>query len=193
MLSCAFFGITRQHIVIERLFPLVFSREHTSASKVTSLRNSKISSADLEMNFDGFLSTVNGWGRYQKTKFLLVCLTYMVPPIMVYTWSFTAATPDFRCRHPEQTSDAYIDLLNDRFNQLYQPTQDQCAREQTRLSLKECQRCYRQSLFNRSSTSLDLQPCQTYVFDRSIYERTLVEEVSASSFLLDERSPLADF
>ena len=137
---------------------------------------------ELAMNFDGFLATVNGWGRYQKTKFLFVCLTYMVPPIMVYAWSFTAATPDFRCRQPDPATDAYTDLFNDKFKAFYQPSEEQCKREQTRLSLKECQRCYRQSSDNRSATSLELQACETYVFDRSIYKRTLVEEVSCSSF-----------
>jgi hypothetical protein len=121
------------------------------------------------MNFDTFLATVNGWGHYQKVKFIFVCLTYMVPPIMVYTWSFTAAIPEFQCRHP------YSDISSHLSNDLYQPTEDQCKLHQKLISIKECQRCYRRS---EPSNISHLEICDSYVFNRSIYKKTLVEEVS---------------
>ncbi len=97
------------------------------------------------MKFDTFLATIDGWGHYQKVKFIFICLTYMVPPIMVYTWSFTAATPDFRCHHPSKIHDTYSNTSNELFNKLYQPTKTECTLHQKLISLKECQRCYQKS------------------------------------------------
>lgn len=129
------------------------------------------------MKFDTFLSTIDGWGHYQKVKFIFICLTYMVPPIMVYTWSFTAATPNFRCHHPTEIQDAYSDTSNELFNKFYQPTKTECTFHQKLISLKECQRCYQKSQASNNSTISHLQTCKDYVFDRSIYQKTLVEEV----------------
>lgn len=125
------------------------------------------------MKFDTFLSSINSWGHYQRIKFIFICLTYMVAPIMVYTWSFTAATPDFRCYDPSKTDDTYDEQSNKIFNKFYQPTKDECALHHQLISVKECQRCYRKSRLDNSS----LQACDAYVFDRSIYKTTLVEEV----------------
>jgi hypothetical protein len=31
------------------------------------------------MTFDDFLHTINDFGRYQKLRYILICLTYMLP------------------------------------------------------------------------------------------------------------------
>lgn len=134
------------------------------------------------MKFDAFLATVNAWGHYQKVKFVFICLTYMIPPVMVYAWSFTAATPDFRCRTPNGLDDTYQETANQRFHHLLRPTANECAAHQKLLSLKECQRCYRRVAPSNNS---QLQACDGYVFDRSVYKRTLVEEVQRSDGGLD--------
>jgi hypothetical protein len=130
------------------------------------------------MKFDSFLATIDGWGHYQKVKFIFICLTYMVPPIMVYTWSFTAATPDFRCHYPSKFDDTYSDTSNELFNKFYQPSKDECEFHYKLISLKECQRCYRKSKPSNNSKISNLQICERYVFDRNFYEKTLVEEVN---------------
>ena len=138
------------------------------------------------MKFDAFLALINDWGPYQKVKFVFICLSYMVPPIMVYTWSFTAATPDFRCHYPSLEQDVYNATLNKLFNTAYEPRADECAHYHNRLSLKECQRCYqRTSELRNNSTMSNLQKCNGYIFDRSVYRTTLVEEVRLK---VDERS-----
>ena len=96
---------------------------------------------------------------------------------MVYTWSFTAATPDFRCRNPSIIADVYSELSNDAFNKMYRPTKVECQRHHQFLSLNECQRCHRKSISGDNLTIDNLQPCDDYVFDTSVYRRTLVEEV----------------
>lgn len=122
------------------------------------------------MQFDDFYQTIGSFGRYQKTKYFLICLTYMFPPIMVYTWSFTAATPDFRC---EQSA------AGTRMN--YVPSESQCRQYHNEISVSECQRC-----FYFSNASVDpaqhddaLTACTSFAFDRTHYQSTLVEEVRA--------------
>lgn len=74
---------------------------------------------------------------------------------MVYTYSFTAAIPNFHCQ----------------FNEEYQVTKEECLIYQKSISLKECQRC-----FIRSNQSIE--SCQTYIFDKTYYQSTLTEEVN---------------
>ncbi len=134
------------------------------------------------MKFDTFLATVGDWGKFQKVKYTFICLTYMLPPIMVYTYTFTAATPNFRCNNPEIISaDDYSVASNQLFDLKYKPTKDQCESEQKRLSLKECQRCYTQPKFGfnqtRNQSNEKLEKCVKYTYEKLYYEKTLVEEV----------------
>ena len=126
------------------------------------------------MQFDDFYRTVGEFGRYQKTKYFLICLTYMFPPIMVYTWTFTAATPSFHCRVP--LDDAAGMPIRDAALSRYVPSEAQCREYQSRISVHECQRCFQTVNRNQSHGDL-LTPCTSFTFDRTYYELTLVEEV----------------
>ncbi|CAF0837598.1 unnamed protein product [Rotaria sordida] len=135
------------------------------------------------MKFDTFLATVGDWGRFQKVKYTIICLTYMLPPIMVYTYTFTAAQPNFRCQNPELMSlDSYNESFNKFFDSKYKPTENQCLNQKKSISLKECERCYMQpsvEFHARSSQSnRQLEPCNKFVFEKVDYEKTLVEEWS---------------
>lgn len=135
------------------------------------------------MKFDTFLATINDWGRFQKVKYTLICLTYMLPSMMVYTYTFTAAKPEFRCMMPAEVgADEYNVTFNQRFDLLYKPTSDQCTRDQTGLSLSECQRCSLRS----ADLNEPLEKCDEYVFDRKYYKDTLVEEVSIDARLAND-------
>ncbi|CAF0964964.1 unnamed protein product [Rotaria magnacalcarata] len=132
------------------------------------------------MKFDTFLATVNDWGRFQKVKYALICLTYMLPPIMVYTYTFTGAVPNFRCANPDSIdTDEYNNESNILYDAMYKPTKEQCTGIGTLLSVVECQRCYIQSKSNnQDSVDVQLHKCQNYVYDRKYYKKTLTEEWS---------------
>lgn len=131
------------------------------------------------MKFDTFLATVGDWGKFQKVKYTLICLTYMLPPIMVYTYTFTAAIPKFRCVDPTAIyTDEYSPSSNKFFEERYKPTKEQCNSERKQFSVDDCQTCNIQlPNFNQSSSNGQLQKCDKYVYDRQHYTRTLVEEV----------------
>lgn len=136
------------------------------------------------MKFDIFLATVGDWGRFQKVKYTLICLTYMLPPIMVYTYTFTAATPNFRCVNPAKAEiDQYNFAFNKDFDSYYKPSKDECDRTEKHLSLKECQRCYTR-IDNLNQSTGVLKKCSKYVYDREHYTKTLVEEVRVSDVFL---------
>ncbi|CAF1508717.1 unnamed protein product, partial [Rotaria sordida] len=125
------------------------------------------------MQFDDFYKTLGAFGRYQKIKYFLICLTYMFPPIMVYTWSFTAATPSFRCRTP--MDDISEVSITDKILQNYKPSESQCDQYQKQISLSECQRCFQ--LTNETYyKDTHMKPCTNFIFDRTYYQSTLVEE-----------------
>jgi hypothetical protein len=92
---------------------------------------------------------------------------------MVYTWSFAAATPSFRCKlyGNDSVFDRHLSLLSNQS----QPDEAYC-KANMKISVKECQRCYMKTISNRGI--VQLQPCDDYVFDRKYHEYTLVEEVS---------------
>ncbi|CAF1061135.1 unnamed protein product [Adineta ricciae] len=130
------------------------------------------------MQFDDFYETVQSFGRYQKLKYLLVCLTYVLPPIMVYTWTFTAATPSFRCQLSSE------DDPNNDFTQhvlaRHVPSETQCREYKSTISVQECQRCYLSTnkSYHDESNGNTLKACTSFSFDRTYYESTLVEEWS---------------
>jgi hypothetical protein len=129
------------------------------------------------MQFDEFYKTVGEFGPYQKTKYFLLCFTNMLPPIMVYAWTFIAATPSFHCTTafdnvPETN-------LTNRFLSSSIPSAAQCHESQKSISLKECQRCFQfVNTSNNNGAIGELSACRTFVFDRTYYQSTIVEDVS---------------
>jgi hypothetical protein len=132
------------------------------------------------MQFDTFYQSVGAFGPYQKTKYLLICLTYVLPPILVYTWTFTAATPSFRCRI--LLDDILETEISNNTLHRYIPSASQCREYKRQISVRECQRCYQnKDKSNYHSKNITrLEACTSFIFDRTYYQSTLVEEVSFS-------------
>ena len=59
---------------------------------------------------------------------------------MVYTWSFAAATPSFRCKLNLKMILSLIDHISIQYNRS-QPDEAYC-KANMKISVKECQRCY---------------------------------------------------
>ncbi len=94
---------------------------------------------------------------------------------MVYTWTFAAATPSFRCKLDD--NDSVFDSPISIFSNRSQPDESYC-KANMKISVKECQRCYM-----KTGMSL-IQVCEDYVFDRKYHQYTLVEEVRVSMIII---------
>jgi GR25 family glycosyltransferase involved in LPS biosynthesis len=101
----------------------------------------------------------------------------MLPPVMVYAWTFIAATPSFRCKTP------YDDFLATNLTSepvsSYIPSAAQCSETQKTISLKECQRCFHiANISTDDGYTNQLTACHNFIFDRTYYQSTIVEDVS---------------
>ncbi|CAF0825598.1 unnamed protein product [Rotaria sordida] len=102
----------------------------------------------------------------------------MLPPIMVYTWTFTAATPSFRCRI--SVEDMYEIKHPDDLLSRYIPSESQCREYKSQISVRECQRCYQNinKSYSYGENNGPLKACKSFIYDRTYYQSTLVEEWS---------------
>ena len=46
--------------------------------------------------YENLLSEINDFGLYQKLRYLLICIAALLPPIVTYIHSFTAANVKYR-------------------------------------------------------------------------------------------------
>ena len=102
------------------------------------------------VTFDDILFEINDFGKYQKIRYLLICLAGMLPAIVTYLHSFTAAKPAFRCANPYIENDLFTN--NNTYENLL------------------FDKCFIQS----NSTK---EACTKWVFDKTFYETTLTEDV----------------
>lgn len=129
------------------------------------------------MQFDEFYETVGVFGTYQKIKYFLLCFTNMLPPVMVYAWSFIAATPSFSCKSSDNSF--FSTNLTSEYSYSYMPSESQCYESQKKISLKECQRCFQfVNISNNDGAFSELRRCTRFKFDHTYYRSTLVEDVS---------------
>ena len=106
------------------------------------------------VKFDNILSEINGFGRYQKFRYALICLSGLLPPLVVYLHSFIAANPNHRCTNENIANDFYdTSVLNNTDEQMV---------------LEKCTVTY----YNSTN-----QTCNKWVFDKTYYQTTLTEEV----------------
>lgn len=47
--------------------------------------------------FDEILFEINDFGKYQKIRFYLICISALMPAIVTYVHQFIAAKPPFKC------------------------------------------------------------------------------------------------
>lgn len=129
------------------------------------------------MRFDDFYDTIGSFGLYQKIKYFLLCCTNLLPPVMVYAWTFIAATPEFRCK--PSIDDLTPTNFTYELSKVYMPSAAQCRESQKTISLKECQRCFQivNTSYDDNMVS-ELARCTSFDFSRTFYQSTIVEEVS---------------
>ena len=110
------------------------------------------------VKFDTILNEINGFGKYQKFSYALICLSGLLPPLVVYLHNFIAPNLKHRCTH--------ANIINDSFNsEFLNYTQEQ-------ILLEKC------TITDFSNDTKVESKCDKWVFDKTYYQTTLTEEVS---------------
>ncbi len=110
------------------------------------------------MKFDDLLTNHLGdFGKYQQVIYLLACLPPVWCAIIIYSWTFTGASLDYRCRL-DATDLAYsYDRNGTNASQWLYEQSGKCARIQ--------------------KSTYKVQPCVDYVFDHSEIVSSALEDV----------------
>jgi len=116
---------------------------------------------------DDLFKQTGEFGLYQALVFVLVGLTACIPATLAYNYVFISGTPEFRCKIPaldndtyEIASEAHRHLVN-----LYVP----------RTANNQYEKCKLNVL---NSTTNATAKCDSYVFSKKYYTKTIVTDVS---------------
>lgn len=106
--------------------------------------------------YENLLSEINDFGLYQKLRYLLICIAALLPPIVTYIHSFTAANVKHRCKNPFDQNDSFETFL-------------------TNLTLAK----FNLSALNKCEFILidgTAKKCDEWVYDHEYYKSTLTEQ-----------------
>ncbi|RMZ94746.1 organic cation transporter [Brachionus plicatilis] len=116
------------------------------------------------------LENLNGFGKYQKFRFTLLCLSGLLPPIASYIHSFIAASPKYStkisiysasCGDYDYNSSLIFNGIS-YYNS--QPYREKCGRVFTNNSLN-------------SSLNHHEKICSHWTYDKTYYKKTLTEQL----------------
>jgi len=135
-------------------------------------------------NLDDIVEKLNGFGKYQKIRYFLICLSGFFPPISSFMHSFIAASPAYRLNSFFFKTFVIIVLLSLYlylyFNSCLNSTFDKGLNDSIFLGLdyyytEEYQyKCYSViDKFDENTTK-----CTSWHFDKTNYQSTLTEDVS---------------
>ena len=115
---------------------------------------------------EDIIENLNGFGKYQKLRYVLICLSGLLPPIASYMHQFIAASPKYSCFSQNVTFDSSLEYY-------YRPEY-----------YYKCTELNDTDLFLLASNNLtDINPtknCSSWHFDKRFYQMTLTEEVRHS-------------
>jgi len=110
--------------------------------------------------FDTVLKEINDFGRYQKSRYALICIAGLLPAIVTYIHSFAAPNPSHRCKNPYDSNDNFgVNLNNSLLNY------------ENITKIEQCQITY-----VKEDNSTYEAKCDEWVFDKEYYHTTLTED-----------------
>lgn len=115
---------------------------------------------------------VGEFGVYQLVLFLLVGLISFIPAIVGYSFSFYAATPNYRCQIPSYPNDTY-EIQNDFHKNLVDKYIPRSSDNSYRDKYDKC----RIKVFN-GEKKFNLTKCENWVYSKKYFDNTLVTEVN---------------
>lgn len=141
------------------------------------------------MNFEEILSSVGAFGKYQKSHMVLLCFCMIAASVPVYVQLFAAGESDHWCQSWPDEDCQNLHLATTECVQLKKVISipntlntadnvtiyEECVKYNlSNMSFDSAMTCY-----DDRTDDIDVIPCdEGWVFDRSTYPSTMVEDVS---------------
>lgn len=115
---------------------------------------------------------VGEFGLYQLVLFVLVGLISFIPAIVGYSFSFYAATPNYRCQIPSFPNDTY-----EIQSEYHQTLVDKYIPRSSANSYKDIyDKCRIKNYIDEKK--FNLTKCKNWVYSKKYFDKTLVTEVN---------------
>lgn len=161
--------------------------EHSSTNSICDEDDStKSQQNDLKtqqgesFNYDDILEHVGQLGQYQLRTFLWLCVPAFFPGMVVMSYTFTGAVPDYRCfvegcdadySVSSESNHFFTPWLNNTIPWKEDNTPDQCNRyNYTWTNLEECQQP------DAPTDPTMIVGCDHWIYDTSLFQSTIVTE-----------------
>lgn len=144
---------------------------------------------------DNGFKAIGEFGRYQASVFVMVGLTAFIPALLTYSYVFIAATPSFRwiklsdwftfnfkicflrCKLPNSSNDTY-DVIHVEHD-FFIPNNISGANSGSKFKSEACSINVR----NETSGNNYTLKCNSWVYSKKYYEKTIVTDVSIRCFM----------
>ncbi|KAK0064416.1 organic cation transporter protein [Biomphalaria pfeifferi] len=134
------------------------------------------------MKFDEILEHIGEFGWYQKRFYFILCLPALICGLQVLSPVFTLATPLHRCKLPKYSNDTY-EIQNDYHEYLINisiPPSDVDSSDYSECMIYSDANFSAPYEFRWSNTSAprSTRTCKEWVYDKSEYDLSAIEEFS---------------
>ncbi|XP_012259159.2 organic cation transporter protein-like [Athalia rosae] len=119
------------------------------------------------MAYEDALLQIGEFGRYQRIKLLLTCLTTFLTGFTLMSGVFLGAVPNFRCLLPDEVKENATYKLSSNVSSEFYPWDKQRG---------GWSQCKMYDLDGDPSLTDSTVKCDSYVYDESIYKRTITSD-----------------
>ncbi|CAG2257564.1 OCTN [Mytilus edulis] len=129
------------------------------------------------MKFDDILSEIGDFGTYQKKKFVLLTVAWMLTPAVTAFSVFILGIPDHRCRIPGFANDTYNvqGTLHHNMIQMYIPLSNEDDKKYDQCHVYQIDQS--NTVFdenNSHSINASLVKCSSWVYSNDVFDYTFV-------------------
>ncbi|CAF0992061.1 unnamed protein product [Brachionus calyciflorus] len=115
---------------------------------------------------EDILENLNGFGKYQKIRYVLLCFSGLLPPIASYIHSFIAANPGYICQDTDLSIGTNLSHLF--YGQGY--------KNRCKILKFQNKSTYYLSSSDYTNNEHNLENCKNWFYDKTYYKKTLTEQ-----------------
>lgn len=142
--------------------------------------HNKEKKSNLVESLDDIFKDVGEFGRCQILLLVLIALTQIISSLTAYSYVFTGAIPDFRCKIPSLPNDTY-EIYSEYQRKLvdfYIPFKNNDSTKYDTCHIKKYES-------NSANLNFTLVKCDKWVYSKKYFEETVSTKVIFLSFALN--------